>query len=161
MGALLTEQQYAKLDIAEQWGRMNDSIVALVDYIPEDKLDWSPRDGLWNFRGTLAHLALVRHNWLGNIVNDGEAFEDSALFAALQTKAGIQQVLRDSWARVERFLSAQQNLDQVYKGFGDGDDPLSGHWVAFHLLEHDLHHRSDIFHYLALLEIEHPEVGTP
>ena len=36
-----------------------------------------------------------------------------------------------------------------------------GHWIAFHLLEHDIHHRADIFHYLALLEIEHPEIGTP
>jgi uncharacterized damage-inducible protein DinB len=152
---------YAKLDIAEQWGRMNDSIVALVDYIPEDKLDWSPREDLWNFRGTLAHLTFVRHNWLGNVVKDGEPFENTDVVSKLGTKAGIQDVLGASWARVERFLSAQQNLDEIYQGFEDGDDPLSGHWVAFHLLEHDLHHRSDIFHYLALLEIEHPEVGTP
>ena len=35
------------------------------------------------------------------------------------------------------------------------------YWIAFNLLEQDIHHRSDIFHYLALLGIEHPEVGTP
>jgi uncharacterized damage-inducible protein DinB len=37
----------------------------------------------------------------------------------------------------------------------------TGHWIAFHLLEHDIHHRADIFHYLALLGIETPSVGTP
>jgi len=33
--------------------------------------------------------------------------------------------------------------------------------IAYHLLEHDIHHRADIFHYLALLGIEHPQVETP
>jgi uncharacterized damage-inducible protein DinB len=154
------EPTYGTFDIGEQWGRMNDSIVALVDYIPEDKLDWSPREDLWNFRGIVAHIAFVRHNWLGNDVKDGESFEDSELFGAIGSKAGIQQVLHDSWARVGRFLSNQALLERmVERDFLD--EPVPGHWVAFHLLEHDIHHRSDIFHYLALLEIEHPDVGTP
>jgi uncharacterized damage-inducible protein DinB len=38
---------------------------------------------------------------------------------------------------------------------------FSGHWLAYHLLEHDVHHRADIFAYLALLGIEHPQVETP
>jgi uncharacterized damage-inducible protein DinB len=33
--------------------------------------------------------------------------------------------------------------------------------VAFHLLEHDIHHRADIFLYLALLGIETPQVSVP
>ena len=32
-----------------------------------------------------------------------------------------------------------------------------GHWIAFHLLEHDIHHRADILHYLALLDVAVPE----
>ncbi len=156
----MTAHQYRRLDIVAQWGRLNDTILALVDVIPEDKLDWSPREDLWNFRGILAHIAFVRHNWLGNDIKDGESFEDSELFAAIATKAGIQQVLRDSWARTARFLSNQALLDRtVERDYMDA--PVNGHWVAFHLLEHDIHHRADIFHYLALLEIEHPEIGTP
>ena len=46
--------------------------------------------------------------------------------------------------------------------YPDGNrEQKPGHWIAFHLLEHDIHHRADIFHYLALLEIEHPQIGTP
>ena len=40
-------------------------------------------------------------------------------------------------------------------------EPTNGHWLAFHALEHDIHHRADIFHYLAMLGIETPDVGTP
>lgn len=153
--------QYAPLDISENWQRLNDSIVALVDYVPGDKLDWSPQEQLWNFRGILAHIAFVRHNWLGGVVRDGQPFEDSDVFSNIDKKSGIQQVIRASWARVERFLSDRTKLDASFQGWGGAGDMLTGHWIAFHLLEHDIHHRSDIFHYLALLEIDHPEVETP
>lgn len=56
------------------------------------------------------------------------------------------------------FLRDQVKLDTTYDGDGR---PVTGHWIAFHLLEHDIHHRADIFHYLALLGIETPDVGTP
>ena len=147
---------YPPLDITAHWGRLNDSLVGLVDYIPEDRLDWSPREDMWNFRGILAHTAFVRHNWLGIDVKDGETTPD--VFGSLETKEGVKEQLQLSWARVERFLSEQAALDKVYEG---EPSSYSGHWIAFHLLEHDVHHRADIFHYLALLNIEHPEVGTP
>ena len=139
---------------------MNHSIVALVDYIHEDKLDWSPREDLWNFRGILAHVATTRHSWLATAVHDGEATPD--VFGSIGNKEGVEEQVQLSWTRVERFLSDQAKLDKVYEGVRF-DEPYSysGHWIAFHLLEHDIHHRADIFHYLALLEIEHPEIGTP
>ena len=152
---------YGRLDFAEQWGRMNDTIMALVDYIPADKVNWSPREDLWNFRGILAHIIMVRHNWLGNVVRDGDDYDVAGVLARLGTPDEVKEALKESWERVERFLSDQTKLDAMHEGHGGPDDLLSGHWVAYHLLEHDLHHRSDIFHYLALLEIEHPEIGTP
>ncbi len=148
---------YPPLDITAHWGRLNDTIAGLVDYIPDDKLDWSPREDLWSFRTVLSHVSSTRQNWL---TPDGADREDA--LAAVKTKDDIKTLLLESWARVERFLSEQRYLDRVYEGERDGRKySYSGHWIAFHLLEHDVHHRADVFHYLALLEIEHPEVETP
>ena len=153
-------ETYAKLDIVAQWGRLNESILTLIDVIPDDKLDWSPREDLWNFRGILAHIATTRHSWLESGVNDGETTPD--VFGSIGTEEGVREQIQLSWARVERFLSEQAKLDKVYEGVRFEEQySYSGHWIAFHLLEHDIHHRSDVFHYLALLEIEHPEIGTP
>ncbi len=151
---------YPPVDVTGQWAKLNDSLIALVDYIPDDKLDWSPRDGLWNFRGILVHISMARHNWLTNAVKDGRETPD---VLTQQTKATIKDNLQRSWQRVERFASNGAALDQVYEGEHpiDGAYSLTGHWIAFHLLEHDIHHRADLLHYLALLGIEHPEVGTP
>ena len=148
---------YPLLGITAHWDRLNDTLVGLVDYIPDDKLDWSPREDLWNFRTILSHVSSTRQNWL---TPEGVDRED--VLAAVSTKDDIKTLLQESWARVERFLSEQRYLDRVYEGERDCQEySFSGHWIAFHLLEHDVHHRADIFHYLALLNIEHPEIGTP
>ena len=80
----------------------------------------------------------------------------------MRSRDDLRRLLRESWAKVGSFLAEERYLDRVYEGSRDGEEySFSGHWIAFHLLEHDIHHRSDIFHYLALLEIDHPDVGTP
>jgi uncharacterized damage-inducible protein DinB len=150
---------YAVLDIVEQWGRLNDSIVALVDVVPDDRVDWSPRDDLWSFDEILKHIAAARHVWLGDRVKDGEATPENA---GSSNKEGLKQQLQESWLRMDRFLSSQTMVDKDYESERGGKlFKFSGNWLAFHLLEHDVHHRSDVFHYLALLEIQHPEIGTP
>ena len=149
-------ERYPPLDITAQWGRLNDELVALVDYIPEDKLDWSPQAGLWNFRGILLHIAAARDHWLGQVVRDGDPAR--SVYETARSKEEIQRELRRSWERAARFLSDAAKLPATHEGRGES---FTGHWIAFHLLEHDIHHRADILHYLALLGIEHPEVGTP
>ncbi len=156
----MSETSFPPLDVTAQWGRLNDSIVTLVDYVPDDKVDWSPQPELWNFRGILLHTIVVRDNWLQHAVQDGETAPD--VLATVQSKDAIQQELHRTWERVQRFLADSEKLDAMYERSRDGEDHrFVGHWIAFHLLEHDIHHRADIFHYLALLGIEHPDVGTP
>jgi len=152
---------FAPLDIGANWGRLNETIVDLVGYIPEDKLDWSPSPELFNFRGILLHISISRQNWLGGLVKDGAASID--YFATPNPKEKIVEHLRASWQRVERLLADPANLARSYTGDGVyfEDRALDGNWIAFHLLEHDAHHRSDLFHYLHILGIEHPEVETP
>jgi uncharacterized damage-inducible protein DinB len=63
---------------------------------------------------------------------------------------------------MERFLSEPTNLSKAYEmQYYDETRSLTGNWLAYHLLEHDIHHRADIFCYMALLGIEHPNVETP
>jgi uncharacterized damage-inducible protein DinB len=156
----MTRQPAAALDIVPHWGRMNDTIIQLVDYIPDDKLNWSPKPELWNFKGILIHICGARHGWLGGTVQDGEPSPNVIVEA--QTKEGTKEQLRRSWERMRRFLSDPAKLEATHEDDWDGEKvSLRGNWIAFHLLEHDIHHRADIFHYLALLGIEHPEIGTP
>jgi uncharacterized damage-inducible protein DinB len=152
---------YARLDLAETWARFNEELIKLVDVIPDDRLNWSPQPELWNFRGILLHLADARDNWLGHGVGDG--VEWTAVWHNVRSKAQIQDAYRRTWERLSAFLSNQAQLDASYNTNdpGEPEEHHSGHWIAFHLLEHDIHHRADVFHYLALLGVSHPDIGTP
>jgi uncharacterized damage-inducible protein DinB len=153
----MTTPTLPSIAVSEHWRRLNDGLIDLVDVIPDDKLDWSPREDLWGFRTILSHVSSTRQNWL---TPDGVSREE--VLGSVKTKDDVREQLRESWVRVERFVSEQRYLDRVYEGSrGDVDYSYSDHWIAFHLLEHDIHHRADVFHYLALLGIEHPEIGTP
>jgi uncharacterized damage-inducible protein DinB len=138
------------------WARSNESLIKLVDYVPDDKLNWSPKPDLWNFRGILLHIAAARESWLGELIKiDGDQLD---VWGTVRSKQQIKDAYVHSWGRVAQLLADQQKLDATYQ---DDEGAVTGHWVAFHLLEHDIHHRADIFHYLALLGIETPDVGTP
>jgi uncharacterized damage-inducible protein DinB len=153
----MPESSFSRIDIAPTWARFNNELIRLVDYVPDDKINWSPREGLWNFRGILLHIAATRDGWLGRDVKDGVDAPD--VWRTVRTKAEIQQAYRRTWERLEAFLHDAEKLDATYTN--DRGEMATGHWIAFHLLEHDIHHRADIFHYLALLGIETPSVGTP
>lgn len=144
-----------RLDIVPTWSRFNDDLIKLVDLVPDDKINWSPKPELWNFRGILLHIAATRDSWLEGATG---AERVPSVWTTVRTKDEIKDAYRRTWKRVETFLSDGAKLDATYD---DEDGPVSGHWIAFHLLEHDIHHRADVFHYLALLGVDTPNVGTP
>jgi uncharacterized damage-inducible protein DinB len=148
---------FPPLDITPTWARFNDELIRLVDYIPDDKLNWSPKPELWNFRGILLHIAATRYGWMSVDRPDGEQLA-RAVWETLRSKADIQGAYRRTWECLVPFLRDEAKLAATYD---DGGQKVSGHWIAFHLLEHDIHHRADIFHYLSLLDIKTPDVGTP
>ena len=152
----MPDTPHARIDITPTWARLNEGLIRLVDYVPDDKLDWSPKPELWNFRGILLHIASARDIWLTRDIKDGIDAPDVS--QTVRTKTEFQQAIRRTWERLEAFLHDQAKLDASYT---TPWETTTGHWIAFHALEHDIHHRADIFHYLALLGIETPAVGTP
>ncbi len=151
------ESPFARLDIVPTWARFNDELIRLVDYVPDDKMNWSPKPELWNFRGILLHIAATRYGWMSVDRPEGQQLARN-VWQTLRSKVDIQDAYRHSWDYLAPFLSDEAKLAATYD---DEGQIVTGHWIAFHLLEHDIHHRADIFHYLALLGIETPDVGTP
>jgi len=152
----MADMTFPRIDITPTWGHLNAELVRLVDYVPDDKLDWSPRPELWSFRRILLHVASARDIWLRRDVKDGIDAPDVA--ETVQSRAEIQQAYERTWERLQAFLRDDHKLDATYT---TPWETTNGHWIAFHALEHDIHHRADILHYLALLGIKTPDVGTP
>ncbi len=156
----MTAEGAARLDIVPTWANLNDMLIELVDFVPGERMQWSPKPELWTFHHLFLHLAEAREQWMNRAINDGEP--DIDVYRNVESKEEIKAAFRETWARIERVFSDQSRLDETYRDKWWAEAPLrDGHWVAFHLLEHDIHHRADILLYLALLGIETPQVWTP
>jgi uncharacterized damage-inducible protein DinB len=145
------------LAITSYWQSIQDNLLQIVDLIPEDKLNWSPREDLWNSRGILIHVSDARDRWLADgagRVNDGDPYPN--IWATARTSADLRRELERTFVRLQRFLANQAQLDGTYTGeWNRGPVTHDGHWIAFHLLEHDIHHRAELMQRLAHLEIDH------
>lgn len=153
----MSTTSFAPLDITPMWARVNDELIELLGLLPDDKLDWSPNPELWNSRGILIHICFGRFGMMGLILQDGKPMPD--IIGEGQTKEGLITLLRGSWQRMAPFLSNTELLEREYTVPFRNIEPatFSGHWLAFGQLEHDIHHRADIYRYLGELGIAHGE----
>ena len=143
------------LNIVPVWGRLNEQLIELIDHVPDDRLDWSPNPTLWSFYRLFLHLAEAREQWMTRRFADGDVNTiERDLENQRPGKDELRGALRRTWERVERTIGDQVKLDATYKDLWWKEAPLyDGHWVAFHLLEHDIHHRAEMLMYLAQLGI--------
>jgi len=145
---------FPRLDISPHWQTVQESILQIADLVPADKMNWTPRDDLWNFRGILIHVADARDSWLARSVQDGDPYPN--IWTSARSRDDIKRELARTYERLQRFLRNQEQLDGSYPDEWDGKVVMnSGHWIAFHLLEHDIHHRAELMQRLALLGVPH------
>ena len=150
----------ARLDIVPSWRRLNGMLIDLLEFVPDEQMDWSPKPELWSFRHLFQHICEAREQWMNRAIVDGA--RDIGIYANVHARGQLRDALERTWTRIERVFTDQARLDATYRDRYWAEAPLrSGHWVGFHLLEHDIHHRADMLLYLALLGIETPQVWTP
>lgn len=129
-----------------------------LEVAPDDKLDWAPADNMITLGNIFMHIAEASDWWISEIV-DQKGFVDYTPCPSAP-KAEITVMLDKHWKRLEDFFArAPQVLEGVYDMSRHGRDRKpSGHWIFLHLLEHDIHHRSQINHYLRMLGIKPPRI---
>ena len=154
----MTPKGDGQLEVMPMWSMINDELVELLGLIPDGKLDWSPAPERWNFKGILIHMVFGRYGLTGIAKDGGEA---PNILQAGQTRDGLRELLSASWQRIEACVADAEALAREYDApFYGKTQRLSGHWLAFGLLEHDIHHRAEILSYLDALGIAHEEPDT-
>lgn len=148
---------YPRLNFAPHWQMTNENLIDLIDLISEEQLDWSPAPTEWSIRVIVTHMILARYH--NPIVPAPGGQQASDVVLECRTKGGLMRRLRSSWEMVVAFLSDPAKLDAVYEPLTAGapeyiePDVYDGHYVAYHRMAHDLHHRSTIIGYLNQLGI--------
>ena len=137
------------------------SITKALEITPEDKLNWAPAKDMMSLGNVFLHICETSDWWYDEAICEQASKElvPSHDTPAL-SKSEIKAHLEKHWERLERFFAREPEMlgkQFVVKGRGAAYQ-FDGYWAFTHLLEHDLHHRSQINQYLRILGITPPEI---
>jgi len=148
---------YPRLNFAPHWQTMNENLIELIDLVSEEQLDWSPAPSEWSIRVISTHIILARYH--NPIVPGRDGAQMSDVVLDCRTKGGLKKHLRTSWEMVSTFLSDREKLDSVHEPLIANapeyiePEVYDGHYVAYHRMAHDLHHRSTIIGHMGQLGV--------
>jgi uncharacterized damage-inducible protein DinB len=147
------------------------SIAAFIDYfasirrrtltylraIPPEQVDWTPRQGEFSLGDIIRHLTAAERMFVGAVVDgrwryDGHERAGNDDLASLI--AHLEQTHLETMARLRPLSDAAlQEPRPTLNG------PQVKAWrLLLALTEHEIHHRSQVAVYLALLGIEPPQI---
>ena len=141
--------------------RLKPTLNKALELTPEDKLNWAPAADMITLGNVFLHIAECSDWWFDEVINGKKCvgLVDKADSPA-PAKKDIARHLDTHWQRLERFFACEPAvLTNEYKFTEEGKThAFTGAWIFTHLLEHDIHHRSQINQYLRILGIKPPRI---
>ena len=140
------------------WGVVRRGLVRALDSLADEQLEFVPREGLGS-RGTVArHIAVAEEGWFRYVViRERDGWPDYAV-EDYPTVESIKGLLADVRARTVAYLEGIDvaDVDRVIET--PWGEKLSIREIVWHVLEHEIHHRGEIYLMLGLLGMEAPDV---
>ncbi len=131
-----------------------------LELTPEDKLNWAPAEKMLTLGNIFLHISECSDWWYDEVMKGNKSTELAFADKPCPSKEKIKEYLQLHWERMERFFAdSREVLSKTYKIEHEGKTHhLDGYWIFTHLLEHDIHHRSQINQYLRILGIKPPKI---
>lgn len=140
----------------DYYGKVRGRTRRLYDYVPEDRLSWSPVEGRFGFADLYRHLAAIeRFMYAENVQGKPSLYR------------GCGPELADGREEVLRFFErCHEESLAIFRRLGPADlqkrcrTPAGASitvwkWLRL-MVEHEIHHRGQIYAYLSILGIPTP-----
>ena len=139
-------------------GPIRDTIMKAYELMPEDRVDWTPAENMIPMGMVFLHICETSDWWYDDIMRGKPATELALPDVPCLPKDQIKGHLDIHWDRLDRFFAEPPEiLDRVFtKTYKKWKFENTGGWIFTHLLEHDIHHRCQIYQYLRILGIAPP-----
>jgi uncharacterized damage-inducible protein DinB len=138
----------------DYFGKIHERTVRVVRCIPPDKVDWSFRPGKFSLGDLARHIATMNRYMFAEIVR-GEPSRYSGcgreLAANYDEMVSFTETLH---AESVEIISSVTDLNGKSRT-PDGRTMTKWKWLRA-MIEHEIHHRGQIYMYLALLEVPTP-----
>jgi len=138
--------------IYENWRGYNEKLRYCVAPLTDEQLRLQPAAGLWPLGQVLQHIISVRAGWFSaTLQEEDQVMNEYMLWGQRESPARsaeeLARGLDETWAFIEARLQRWTPADcaQTFPDEWDGQTyELSRSWVIYHVLEHDLHHGSEV-----------------
>lgn len=142
---------------ADYFASVRRRTLTYVQALPSDQLDWTPREGEFSCGDILRHLVAAEAMFVG-VVATGRWHYQGHDAQAEDTLAGLIARLEHGHTRALATLRALSDAAlQEQRPSLDGPSLRAWRWLLA-LVEHEIHHRSQLAMYLTLLGITPPHI---
>jgi uncharacterized damage-inducible protein DinB len=147
--------------VVKHWKGVRRDLLRALDALADEELAFVPRDGLWSLGKVARHIAEAEEGWFRYAVTseleEWPEFRDDDHASIASVKALLTEV----HDRTEAFLGTLGHDDPVNADTSSAGtetvietswgEKLALDWIILHVLEHEIHHRGEIYLMLGLL----------
>jgi len=138
--------------IYENWRGYNGKLQKCIAPLPNEQLLLQPAPRMWPLGQIVQHIISVRAGWFSGTLQDADDVmneymlwgqRDSPERSAVELVRGLDE----TWAFIESRLQRWTPADcaKTFPDEWDGQTyEVSRSWVIYHVMEHDLHHGSEV-----------------
>ncbi|NLF77792.1 MAG: DinB family protein [Chloroflexi bacterium] len=145
-------------DLFRHWDEVRRELLRALDLLSDEQLEFTPREGLRTLGEIVRHIASAEEGWFRYGID--RAYSEWPDFSAADypTVESIKALLAEVHARTEAYLETLSlpDLDREIETAW-GERCVLG-WIIWHVIDHELHHRGEVFLMLGLMGLEAPEI---
>lgn len=142
-----------------QWTDIRQGLYAALDRITDKQLNFTPAEGLWSL-GTIAlHIAACENGWFSHVITrDASKWPEDFVLKDYPTVSAVKGLLSQVHARTQDYLASisRDELERTIDAPWGSKFPVS--FAIWHIIEHEIHHRGEIYLMLGLMGMEAPDV---
>jgi uncharacterized damage-inducible protein DinB len=144
----------------EHWNDVRSGLLSALDLLTDEQLAFTPREGLWSLGETVCHIAGAEEGWFRYVVTHELGGWDEADFQLQDypTVEALKGLLVSVHDRTESMFAGNADAKMAEIVELPWGGKVSIGWVVWHILEHDIHHRGEVYLMLGLMGIEAPDV---
>lgn len=137
----------------KDWNHTHKQTARAIEAAPQDMFDWKPGDGMFTLRELVTHLpnaeaAIIRTALAGTMQKVSLGLEDSTVEEIVEKFKSSHRELVEEVSS----LSLDQ-LNETVQAFGREMPRIA---LLRGMLEHEIHHRGQLYTYLRLPGVEPP-----
>jgi uncharacterized damage-inducible protein DinB len=145
----------------DYYERIRQRTLRVVRCIPPDKIEWGPQPGKFTIGDLVRHLAAIeRYMYAENVQNKTSRYSGHGAELANGYDA-VLDFLESTHRESMKIFSRLTDEDLQKKCTNpDGTSITIWKWLRA-MIEHEVHHRGQIYLYLAMLEVPTPPLFGP